>query len=217
MTRVPTTCRIGPAPVADVEPNPLVERLGVMYVTSSLEGAGAVARGTQDPDVTLDAATLAAGFDDFYRSFRPAIARALALAVGDADVAADATDEAMTRAYERWATVSRLDRPEAWVYRVASNWALSIFRRRKLSLHRMYDPGSADAFVVSDPAVHAAIAALDVKHRSVVVCRHLLGWSVTDTATALGIREGTVKSRLHRASTTLRSHLSELNTPEEQS
>ena len=152
-----------------------------------------------------------AGFDDFYRSARPTIARALALSLGDADLASEATDEAMTRAYERWSRVATLDRPEAWVYRVASNWAMSIFRRRRLSLHPFYDPAVTDPATTSDPAVHAAVAALDLKHRSVVVCRHLLGWSVAETATALGISEGTVKSRLSRATTTLRTRLHDLH------
>ena len=59
--------------------------------------------------------------------------------------------------------------------------------------------------------MHAGLAALDTKHRSVVVCRHLLGWSVAETATALGLREGTVKSRLHRALQTLQSTLQHLD------
>jgi RNA polymerase sigma-70 factor (ECF subfamily) len=196
-----------------------------MYVSSSLDGvpAGASAQrlrrttaGTTAKDISLAEAVVSRSFGAFYRDARPTIARALALALGDADLAADATDEAMTRAYERWHTVSELDRPEAWVYRVASNWAMSIFRRRRLSLHRLYDPESIDATTI-DPAVHAAVAALDVKHRSVVVCRHLLGWSVADTASALGISEGTVKSRLSRASAILRSHLQDLHSDEEQS
>jgi len=99
------------------------------------------------------------------------------------------------------------------VYRVAMNWALSVLRRRRRSQHRFYDPGS-DTAAVSDPDVHAALAALDVKHRSVVVCRHLLGWSVAETAQALKVREGTVKSRLHRAHLILQSRLQHLR-PEE--
>jgi len=212
-----------------------------MSFSSALPGAPAVARSQRPPNerpptypprerppterpgpelayVTADDTTTdAPGFDAFYRSKRLVIVQALAVALGDADVAADATDEAMTRAYERWRTVGQLDRPEGWVYRVASNWALSIFRRRRRSLHRMYDPAVAEATRTIDPAVHRAVAALDVKQRSVVVCRHLLGWSVAETATALGISEGTVKSRLHRATTTLRTQLRDLHSPEEQS
>jgi RNA polymerase sigma-70 factor (ECF subfamily) len=187
-----------------------------MYLTSSPDGTPAYTT-FEHAEVHQDVFEDTADFDSFYRTARPSIASALALALGDLDVATDATDEAMTRAYERWSTVAKLDRPEAWVYRVASNWALSIFRRRRLSLHRMYDPAVVDAATVGDPAVHAAVAALDIKHRSVVVCRHLLGWSVADTAAALGINEGTVKSRLSRATTTLRTQLRGVHSSEEQS
>jgi RNA polymerase sigma factor (sigma-70 family) len=153
-------------------------------------------------------------FDEFYGRARPDLARALSLALGDIDLAVEAVDEAMVRAYERWPTVSRLDRPEGWVYRVAMNWALSILRRRRRSDHRLYDPGS-DTAAVSDPDVHAALGELDVKHRTVIVCRHLLGWSVAETAAALKVREGTVKSRLHRAHRILQASLRHLHTPEE--
>ena len=115
---------------------------------------------------------------------------------------------------ERWTKVRALDRPEAWVYRVATNWATSVLRRRRRSLHRLYEP-DVDAPAIADPEVHAGLAALDVKHRSVVVCRFLLGWSVSETAAALGVREGTVKSRLHRALQSLQSALHHLD-PKEQ-
>jgi RNA polymerase sigma-70 factor (ECF subfamily) len=166
-------------------------------------------------EVTVDAVDVPnRAFDAFYRAERGRIARALTFALGDVDLATEATDEAFVRAYERWAKVRRLDRPDAWVYRVATNWATSVLRRRRRSPHRFYEP-HLDGPVVRDPAVHAALAALDVKHRSVVVCRFLLGWSVADTASALGVREGTVKSRLHRAARALQSTLSHLD-PKEQ-
>jgi RNA polymerase sigma-70 factor (ECF subfamily) len=154
-------------------------------------------------------------FDEFYASARPSIARALSLTLGDVDLAVEATDEALARAYERWTSVSRLDRPEGWVYRVAMNWALSVLRRRKRSDHRLYEP-SDTGLAIADPDVHAAIGDLDVHHRSVIVCRHLLGWSVADTAAALKVREGTVKSRLSRATAILQSRLHHLRDTEEQ-
>lgn len=153
-------------------------------------------------------------FDEFYADARDQIARAVALAIGDADLAADATDEAMARAYERWPAVRRLDRPEGWVYRVAMNWSLSVLRRRSRSDHRLYEPGTV-APELPHPELRAALAELDPKHRSVVVCRHLLGWSVAETAAALKIREGTVKSRLHRAHRILEQRLGHLRLEEE--
>lgn len=153
-------------------------------------------------------------FEYFYATERVRLGRAVALALGEVDLAAEATDEAFARAYERWATISR-GNPAGWVYRVALNWALSVLRRRKLRRDRpLYDSQVSD-FAVGDPAVGKALAALDPMHRGVVVCRHLLGWSVAETADALHLREGTVKSRLARANQILRTQLHHLR-PEEQ-
>lgn len=167
------------------------------------------------PDDPVAAATsyVAAGtpgFEGFYRDTRDSVARAVALALGDVHLAAEATDEAMVRAYERWGQVGGLDKPEAWVYRVALNWSMSALRRRRRSDHRLYDPRVIEMPSVGDPAVTTALAELDVKHRAVVVCRHLLGWSVEETAAALKLRPGTVKSRLHRANRILQSRLQHL-------
>lgn len=163
--------------------------------------------------VTVDerpgAADDATGFTAFYRDTWPGVARALAVALGDRDLAIDATDEAMARAYPRWATLATYDNPGAWVYRVGLNWARS--HRRRLARRLPWaHPTEELPGPVADPAVRDALLALPLKLRSVVVCRLLLDWSVDDTATALGIRPGTVQSRLHRALRTLNASLDHL-------
>lgn len=161
-----------------------------------------------------EALPAALSFEHFYERSRTRLGRALTLALGDVDLAAEAIDEAYTRAYERWSTVGAIAQPEGWVYRVAMNWSLSVLRRRKRGHERFFDPSDhhvpPPSAAASDPAIDAALAALDAKHRAVVVCRHFLGWSVAETAAALGVREGTVKSRLHRATSILQSHLAHL-------
>jgi RNA polymerase sigma-70 factor (ECF subfamily) len=202
-----------------MEPNDAVERGPDMQMMPPHVAplAGGPPSPPDDPSVddieVVDART--GSFEDFYQRARPSIARGLALALGDVDLAADATDEAMARAYERWPTVVRLERPEGWVYRVGMNWALSVLRRRRRSDHRLYDPKESSV-AIADPDVHAALGELDVKHRTVIVCRHLLGWSVAETAAALKVREGTVKSRLHRATRILQTRLRHLNNEEQQ-
>jgi len=153
-------------------------------------------------------------FEQFYETERLRIGRAVALSLGDGDLAAEATDEAFTRAYERWDSISS-GNPAGWIYRVAMNWALSVLRRnRRRGPGPLYEMAVGTAGVtdpdVGEPSVRAALAELDPKHRSVVVCRHLLGWSVADTAAALHLREGTVKSRLSRANQILQSNLHHL-------
>ncbi len=150
-------------------------------------------------------------FEDFYREQRDRIGRALAVTFNDDELAAEAVDEAMTRAYARWAKVSCYDNPGGWVFRVGLNWGISVLRRRKRAT-----PTDAHEAVTTadgpDPAIAAAVAALHPDQRAVVVCRLLLGWSEQQTASALRIRPGTVKSRLHRASGRLQVQLQHLRT-----
>jgi RNA polymerase sigma-70 factor (ECF subfamily) len=137
-------------------------------------------------------------FEAFYREAYAEVAKALAYTLNDVDLAREATDEAMARAYLRWDRLAGYESPAGWVYRVGLNWARSVHRRlaraRPLAERReVVDPPLAD------PALRAALAALPLDQRSVVVCRLLLDWSVERTADALRLKPGTVKSRLHRA------------------
>ena len=149
------------------------------------------------------------GFEAFYRTSYATIARALSYTLGDVDVAREATDEAMVRAYARWDKIGAYDSPAGWVYRVGLNWARSAHRRLARSLP-FHDRREHHEPPVTDPKLDEALRALDVKLRSVVVCRLLLDWSVEDTAVALDIKPGTVKSRLHRALDVLERSLSHL-------
>ena len=69
-------------------------------------------------------------FEDFYRAEWASVRRAVGFTVGEPDLARECVDEAMTRAYERWHQVAAMDRPAAWVYRVAVNQARNRGRRR---------------------------------------------------------------------------------------
>jgi len=158
--------------------------------------------------------TAALPFEDFYRGGRDRVARALALTLGDAHLAADAADEAMARAYQRWDRIGRLDNPGGWVYRVALNWSLSALQRRRRPARAFHEQGPQDIDAPSEPTVHAALAELDVRQRSVVICRFYLGLNEAETAEALGIRPGTAKSRLHRALRHLQTRLDHFS-PEE--
>lgn len=137
-------------------------------------------------------------FEVFYREHADGIRRALCLALGDADLGTESADEAMTRACERWDEICGYGNPSGWVYRVGLNWARSRLRRNRWRDRRPV-PDRPVVAVPGDPELAAALAALTTEHRAVVVCRYFLDWSVADTAAALDVAEGTVKSRLARA------------------
>lgn len=159
-------------------------------------------------------------FETFYRTQVDRIYRALALTLGDPLLAREATDEAMVRAYLHWRRVRQHDNPGGWVYRVGLNWATSWWRKRRRERALADEP--LDRYLPAtpppDPAATAALqalAGLAVPHRAVVVCRVLLDMSTAETASALGVAEGTVKSRLARSLAALRVMLTEPVEPEQ--
>ncbi|GIJ46789.1 putative alternative RNA polymerase sigma factor SigM [Virgisporangium aliadipatigenens] len=153
-------------------------------------------------------------FETFYAESVDRVYRALAVTLVDVALAREATDEAMTRAYLHWSKVSRLNNPGGWVFRVGLNWATSWRRklRRERPLADDFPRPAAAHHDTADAAVTEALTALPVQQRAVVVCRVLLDLSTVDTATVLGLPEGTVRSRLSRALAALRA---DLTRPEE--
>lgn len=151
-------------------------------------------------------------FDVFYQKWRAPIRRSLALAIGDIGLASEAIDEAMTRAVAHWETLKHYERPEGWLYRVGLNWARGVFRKRRYELladleahaQTWNDP-------LPDPDLVQAVGHLSPRLRTVVVARYHLDFSTGEVAEALGIPEGTVKSRLSRALDQLGRELGEVS------
>ncbi|HSL25448.1 MAG TPA: sigma-70 family RNA polymerase sigma factor [Acidimicrobiia bacterium] len=146
-------------------------------------------------------------FEAFYRQNRQHLFRALALTLGDRDLAAEAADEAMARAYQHWRTVQTYDNQAGWTYRVGLNWARSRLRKRQREILAEVVPEASTEIFFSDPDLDRAVKSLPVDSRAVVVLRHYLDWSTDEVARVLQIRPGTVKSRLHRAMQELRDRL----------
>ena len=111
---------------------------------------------------------------------------------------------------------------KAWLVRILTNRGISLSRRRDLDATTLDDPESpiTVADESQDPAAAAVLALererirgalekLPEDQRQVVTLRFFSELSVAETATALGVREGTVKSRLSRALDRLREALAE--------
>lgn len=141
-----------------------------------------------------------ATFEAFCERDQDRLARALALALDSTELGRDATAEALTRAWERWPTVSAYDNPAGWVYRVGLNWGRSrLRRRRRETLSAFLPDGASHDDVHGDDQLARALTTLSSDHRAVVVAKFYLDWTDGATAEALGVPAGTVKSRLHRA------------------
>lgn len=147
-------------------------------------------------------------FELFYRATWHEVYRAVWVTFRDGDLAQEAVDEAMTRAFQHWSYVVTLDNPAGWVYRVAVNWAINGVRKRQREHLYRSRQRLSHIHVDATHDIADAVGVLPLGQRQVVVLRLLMDWSVRDTAAALGIGEGTVKSRLSRALEHLRKELS---------
>lgn len=155
-------------------------------------------------DAAADPSTMAdrGSFDSFFADHHDDLVRALAVTLGDDHLGRDAASEGFARALQRWRRVSGYENPAGWVYRVGLNWARS--RRRKTVREVAESAATGRREPVTeigdvDPRLVAALRRLSVDHRAVVVGRYYLDWSEARLAEALGVRPGTVKSRLSRA------------------
>jgi DNA-directed RNA polymerase specialized sigma24 family protein len=144
-------------------------------------------------------------FEEFWKRHVAAVTRTAYLILGDPDEASDLAQEAFVRASQHWKKVSRLDRPEGWVHRVATNMAVSARRRKPI---RPEPERTLPGPEPPDTELLAALASLTPSQRAVVALRFYLDWSVEDTAAALDKRPGTVRALTHQAMERLRLHLS---------
>ncbi len=92
-----------------------------------------------------------------------------------------------------------------WLYRIVHNVSIDYLRRehcRRPALPLLDctpDPFGATAQVEARAILGPALDALTLEHREALVLRYFVGLSEREMAAALGVRPGTVKSRLHRA------------------
>lgn len=145
------------------------------------------------------------GFAAFYERDYASVAAAVRVTLGDVALAREATDEAFTRAAERWSTVRATATPAAWTFRVAVNWAHSWRRKWSRRPTRPTDElDRAHTDVLPDLDLAGRLAVLPVEQRQMLVLRLAFDLSVRETAAVLGVAEGTVKSGVHRAKQRLR-------------
>jgi RNA polymerase sigma-70 factor (ECF subfamily) len=144
------------------------------------------------------------------------------LIVGSAVDAEDVAQDAFVKAYRALARFRRGRPFRPWLLAIVANEARnrrrSAGRRDALALRAADEvrPGDAapspEAVVLGRERQRALLDALDrlsADHRLVVSCRYLLDLSENETAAALGIRTGTVRSRLSRALARLREEVTD--------
>jgi RNA polymerase sigma factor (sigma-70 family) len=143
----------------------------------------------------------------FEAAFPELYPRAYGLAyrmMGNRAAAEDVAAETMAKALMRW---NRLDpdRVAGWVLRTAGNQSIDLMRKKGRTLEAgVIDLEDQTTLRLS---LAEAVRKLPKRQREVIVLRFLSDLSVVDTAKALGISEGSVKTHVHRGLAKLRDDL----------
>jgi RNA polymerase sigma-70 factor (sigma-E family) len=146
------------------------------------------------------------GFDEFVATRTAALLRTAYLLTGDHALAEDLLQTALAKCWFAW---GRIDGPpEPYVRRALATTYATWWRRKwraEQATGRVPDvPVETGHAVEERDALWRALATLPRRQRAVVVLRYYEDLSEADTADALGITVGTVKSQAARALATLR-------------
>ena len=132
----------------------------------------------------------------------------------DFDLAEDAVQTTLVRAWRELPTLRDVERFEPWLHRILTNECYAEARRRRrwsanVRLLPAVDTAAEDRVVTVDDRdqLDRAFRRLTLEQRSVLVFHHYVGLPLPEVATRLGIPVGTAKSRLHHATAALRASL----------
>jgi RNA polymerase sigma-70 factor (ECF subfamily) len=164
----------------------------------------------------------AAAYEEIVQRYQQVAFRTAYVITGSAAEAEDAAQEGFIKAYRALGRFRPGANPRPWLLQIVANEARnrvrSSGRREKLELRLAERFRPADAAPSPEAAAVAAdeaqrllqlVNGLSEEDRLVITSRYLLDLSGEETAAALGIAEGTVKSRLSRALARLRTRVEE--------
>ena len=132
----------------------------------------------------------------------------------DVGRAEDAVQQTLVSAWRQLPELREADRFDAWIHRIlvhacyaeakrARRWSANV---RMLSVDGPATPDTTIDVAVRD-ALDRGFRRLPPEQCAVFVLHHYLDWSLPEVAAALGVPLGTIKSRLHYATSSLRAAL----------
>jgi RNA polymerase sigma factor (sigma-70 family) len=158
-------------------------------------------------------------WEDIVRTHSARVYRLAYRLTGNPHDAEDLTQEVFVRVFRSLSSYTP-GTFEGWLHRITTNLFLDSARRRQRirfegladeMTHRLAgsEPTPAQAFDDShlDDDVQAALKALPPEYRAAVVLCDIEGFSYEEIAATLGVKLGTVRSRIHRGRAQLRSAL----------
>ena len=154
-------------------------------------------------------------FREFAVAVQGHLRRSAYLLCGDWHLAEDIVQSAFVKIFRAWRRVRKVDNQLGYARQVVYRCFLDLYRKERKQLPTVPIGGLADQVVAGaeagdasfDGMVLEALAGLPPRARAVIVLRFWEDMSVEQTASVLGVTEGTVKSQTSRAVAQLRDRL----------
>ena len=153
---------------------------------------------------------LTSDFDDWVAARGPALLKLAYVLTGNRHDAEDVVQDALSRALPRWARISAVDDPDAYVRRMVINAHTSWwrkFRKRESPVAEVL--GGSVRSGARDVELWQACRALPEPMRTAVVLRFYEDMEYAAIAALTGVREGSVRSRVSRGLAILRAEVGE--------
>ncbi|HEX4965007.1 MAG TPA: sigma-70 family RNA polymerase sigma factor [Thermoanaerobaculia bacterium] len=161
-------------------------------------------------------------FDEVYGRFGEMVYNLSLRLSGNREEAADLTQEVFLRIYRHLGSFAGRSTLKTWVFRIAINHCRDRLSRHVPPMQSIDGDPETGSVAITDPArgpeelavaadegrrVMMGLAQLPPVFREAVVLRDLEGLSYEEIAEVLGVRVGTVRSRIARGRDHLRLHL----------
>ena len=155
--------------------------------------------------------SVTSGFEDVYLREYPGLVAVATALTGDLRDGEDAVQDTMVKAYVRWDSVGRLERPGAWCHRVLLNACRSRWLRRRHEA-RLWTLMSRDGRSVDAPSADVIVFWTLVRELPsrprLAVTLHFAGErTMAEIASILKVPEGTIRSDITRARAVITSAL----------
>jgi RNA polymerase sigma-70 factor (sigma-E family) len=160
---------------------------------------------------STDHAAAGGRLEDLYRAHAPDALRLAYLLTGDRGLAEDLAQDAFVKVFGRFHDLRNRDAFWWYLRRTIVNLSRSHFRRRRVErswlARQRVDETHTDPDVGERERLRVALRSLRPEQRAAIVLRYFEDLSEADTAQALGVAVGTVKSMVSRGMERLRKEL----------
>ena len=170
----------------------------------------------EETAVTVDATAAAqARAEALVLEYQVKLARYLRRMVGDSEVALDLTQDVFLSAYRMLQADPQRELTAGWLYRAATNSAISFLRRKKilrmLPLDREVDRSAwrVDEHSAASVDLQTALARLPSQQSAALLLTSYVGYSSAEAAEILGTTSDAIRQRVCRAMRVLRTVMRE--------